>query len=147
MGNTVFRKLFVTMLQIKQNWVLTLICFQDSSYLEGGPYSAEEALLLRGITVSFSTHFYSLSSLLEIASIYHYYLLILTVPGSGSKRGSLGGGSDTGNPDYPGDTGRHPPSTRGSRHSATTDQYYADQYDQYYRSVIWYIWNKQWKWI
>ena len=55
--------------------------------------------------------------------------------GPGSKRGSLGGGSDI--EDYPGGDPhlrqQGAPGSRGARHPATTDQYYADQYDQYYR--------------
>ena len=59
--------------------------------------------------------------------------LLTFILGPGSKRGSLGGGSDI-ELDYLGDP-RHPgaPGQRGARHPATTDQYYADQYDQYYR--------------
>ena len=59
------------------------------------------------------------------------------IAGSGSKRGSLGGGSDLGLEDhpggYPGEAGHLPPSGGGLHHPANTDQYYADQYDQYYR--------------
>ena len=58
------------------------------------------------------------------------------IAGSGSKRGSLGGGSDLGLEDhpggYPGVPGHLPP-PGGGLQPANTDQYYADQYDQYYR--------------
>ena len=57
--------------------------------------------------------------------------------GSGSKRGALSGGSDLRLEDhpggYPGEAGHLPPSGGGLHHPANTDQYYADQYDQYYR--------------
>ena len=59
------------------------------------------------------------------------------IAGSGSKRGSLGGGSDLGLEDhpggYPGEAGHLSPPGGGLHHPANTDQYYADQYDQYYR--------------
>ena len=42
----------------------------------------------------------------------------------GSKRGSLGGSSDQEGPPW-----------RGGEPGSTTDQYYAAQYDQYYRSA------------
>ena len=48
---------------------------------------------------------------------------------AGSKRGSLGGASDIGLEEYlVGAPGRG-----GGRHPSNTDQFYADQYDQYYR--------------
>ena len=59
------------------------------------------------------------------------------ITGSGSKRGSLGGGSDLGLEDhprgFPGEPGHLPPPGGGLHNPANTDQYYADQYDQYYR--------------
>ena len=48
---------------------------------------------------------------------------------AGSKRGSLGGALDIGLEEYlVGAPGRG-----GGRHPSNTDQFYADQYDQYYR--------------
>ena len=64
------------------------------------------------------------------------YSRLHCITGSGSKRGSLCGGSDLGLEDhpggYPGDPGHLPP-PGGGLHPENTDQYYADQYDQYYR--------------
>ena len=64
-------------------------------------------------------------------------------PGCGSKRGSLGGASDIGLEDHlgyhPGEfVGGYPgpPGTGRGGQPVNTDQYYADQYDQYYRWAI-----------
>ena len=54
------------------------------------------------------------------------------ITGAGSKRGSFGGASDIGLEDISQSdyfAGAPPP----GGHPGNTDQYYADQYDQYYR--------------